>query len=214
MSRDAVVAALTAPDLSAVVDLVVWVEDGVAHAANHLGSVRLHRGRQPRGRWPGSIPWRARTRWRSCPTRREIAAAGPRVSTDNAYPYAAQRILSLFGDADRSPDLAVVHTPRHYFPDEGGHAGEHGSLDVIQSRAPLVLSGPGVAPARVRRRPRPAGRRRPRPWPCCPGCRRRTCVDAPGAAARRPGAHGIPRTAARRAAAQGRGHPLGRRALR
>ena len=45
----------------------------------------------------------------------------------------------------RSPDLAIVHTPRHYFPDEGGHHGEHGSLDVIQSRAPLVLAGAGVA---------------------------------------------------------------------
>ena len=78
------------------------------------------------------------------PYEAELAAAGPRVSTDNAYPYAAQRILSLFGDPDRSPDVAVVHTPRHWFPDEGGHAGEHGSLDVIQSRAPLVLSGPGV----------------------------------------------------------------------
>ena len=104
------------------------------------------------------------------PYEREIAAAGPRVSTDNAYPYAAQRILSLFADADRSPDVAVVHTPRHWFPDEGGHAGEHGSLDVIQSRAPLVMSGPGVRAARLRRRPRPPRRRRPRPWPCWPGC--------------------------------------------
>src|SRR6476646_2303467 len=57
---------------------------------------------------------------------------------------AAERILSLFDDATRSPDRAVVHTPRHYFPDEGGHHGEHGSLDVIQSRAPLVMSGAGV----------------------------------------------------------------------
>ena len=79
------------------------------------------------------------------PYEREIAAAGPRTSADNAYPYAAERILSLFADPTRSPDLAVVHTPRHYFPDEGGHHGEHGSLDVIQSRAPLVLAGAGVA---------------------------------------------------------------------
>ena len=79
------------------------------------------------------------------PYPREVASQGPRVSTDNAYPYAAERILSLFADPTRSPDLAVVHTPRHYFPNEGGHHGEHGSLDVVQSRAPLILSGAGVA---------------------------------------------------------------------
>ena len=145
MSRDAVVAALTVPELSAVVDLVVWVEDGVAHAANHLGVVRL----QVDGSHEvvvGVDPVASEDPMAFLPYEVEIAAAGPRVSTENAYPYAAQRILSLFGDVDRSPDVVVVHTPRHYFPDEGGHAGEHGSLDVIQSRAPLVMSGPGVAP--------------------------------------------------------------------
>jgi phosphonoacetate hydrolase len=144
MSRDAVVAALTAPDLSAVVDLVVWVDDGIAHAANHLGVVRLHVDGSHEVVF-GADPVASEDPMAFLPYEAEIAAAGPRVSTDNAYPYAAQRILSLFGDADRSPDVAVVHTPRHFFPDEGGHVGEHGSLDVIQSRAPLVLSGPGVA---------------------------------------------------------------------
>ncbi|MEI2714481.1 MAG: alkaline phosphatase family protein [Nocardioides sp.] len=37
-----------------------------------------------------------------------------------------------------------MHTPRHYFPEEHGHVGEHGSLDLIQSRAPFILSGVGV----------------------------------------------------------------------
>jgi hypothetical protein len=147
MSRDAVIAALCAPDLAAVVDLVLWVETGddgpVAHAANHLGRVRLH----PGGRHEvleGSDPVASEDPMAFLPYEREVAAEGPRVSTDNAYPYAAERVLSLFADADRSPDVAVVHTPRHWFPDEGGHRGEHGSLDVIQSRAPLLLSGAGV----------------------------------------------------------------------
>jgi len=70
----------------------------------------------------------------------------PRLSRDNAYPLAAERILSFFADPSRSPDVAVVHTPRHFFPTEGGHVGEHGSLDVIQSRAPLVLAGAGIRP--------------------------------------------------------------------
>jgi hypothetical protein len=151
MSREAVVTALSAPELAALVDLVLWVEpdeDGrpVAHAANHLGRVRLH----PGGRHEvleGTDPIASEDPMAFLPYDLEIDGEGPRVSTDNAYPYAAERILSLFGDADRSPDVAVVHTPRHYFPDEGGHHGEHGSLDVIQSRAPLVLSG-----ARVQRR--------------------------------------------------------------
>ena len=201
MSRDAVVAALTAPDLAAVVDLVVWVEEGVAHAANHLGVVRLHADGSHEV-VAGVDPVASEDPMAFLPYEVELAAAGPRVSTDNAYPYAAQRILSLFGDADRSPDVAVVHTPRHYFPDEGGHAGEHGSLDVIQSRAPLVMSGPGVAPlgfvddhARlvdvaptlaVLSRGAGGG-----------PARRRRC------GARRSGAHGIPRTAARRGSGAG-----------
>src|SRR6478672_3032586 len=143
MSREAVVAALTVPELAPVVDLVVWVEDGVAVAANHLGRVRLHLD----GRHEvvsGQDPVASTDPMAFLPYPAELAAPGPRVSTDNAYPYAARRILSAFADADRSPDLAVVHTPRHFFPDEGGHRGEHGSLDVIQSRAPLVMAGPGV----------------------------------------------------------------------
>ncbi|WP_177180240.1 alkaline phosphatase family protein [Pedococcus cremeus] len=150
-SRDAVIAALCAPDLAAMVDLVLWVEpdaDGtpVAHAANHLGRVRLHPGGKHEV-LAGADPVASEDPMAFLPYEREIAQEGPRVSTDNAYPYAAERILSLFAHAERSPDVAVVHTPRHYFPDEGGHHGEHGSLDVIQSRAPLVLSG-----ARVTRR--------------------------------------------------------------
>lgn len=143
MSRDAVIDALCAPDLAAIVDLVVWVDEDVAHAANHLGRVRLHRD----GRHEvlvGVDPVLSEDPMAFLPYEREVACPGPRVSTDNAYPYAAQRILSLFADRDRSPDLAVVHTPRHHFPDEGGHVGEHGSLDVIQSRAPLLLAGAGV----------------------------------------------------------------------
>lgn len=143
MSRDAVIAALCAPELAPVVDLVLWVEDGVAHAANHLGRVRLHLD----GRHEvlaGRDPVASEDPMAFLPYAREVERAGPRVSTDNAYPYAAQRVLSLFADPGRSPDVAVVHTPRHFFPDEGGHVGEHGSLDVIQSRAPLVLAGAGV----------------------------------------------------------------------
>jgi hypothetical protein len=64
---------------------------------------------------------------------------------DNAYPDAVRRLASAFADPTRSPDLYVVHTPQHYWPERGGHLGEHGSLDAGQSRAPLLLSGAGVS---------------------------------------------------------------------
>ena len=143
MSREAVVSALTAPELKDVVDLVLWVEEGAATAANHLGRVRLHVDGTHEV-LEGTDPVASEDPMAFLPYARELAAPSPSVSTDNAYPYAAQRVLSLFADPDRSPDVAVVHTPRHFFPDEGGHVGEHGSLDVVQSRAPLLLSGAGV----------------------------------------------------------------------
>ncbi len=62
----------------------------------------------------------------------------------NHYPFAAARLWSAFADADRAPDIAVVHTDAHHWPERGGHLGEHGSLGVLQSRAPLILAGPGV----------------------------------------------------------------------
>jgi hypothetical protein len=151
--RESVVTALTSPDLASIVDLVLWVEvdrqgppgDGlVAMAASHIGRVLLH----PDGRHQvleGLDPIASEDAMAFLPYDRECASPGPRVSWENAYPYAATRILSLFADPSRSPDIAVMHTPRHFFPEQGGHVGEHGSLDVIQSRAPLLLSGKGVA---------------------------------------------------------------------
>ncbi|HEX3004584.1 MAG TPA: alkaline phosphatase family protein, partial [Angustibacter sp.] len=146
--RERTVAALTAADLRHVVDLVAWCEGDadarVALVANHRGRVRLHAD----GRHEvveGADPVADEDPMAFLPYEREVADASP-PNERNAYPYAYDRLVSLFADATRSPDLAVVHTPGHFFPDEGGHHGEHGSLDVIQSRAPLILSGAGVEP--------------------------------------------------------------------
>jgi phosphonoacetate hydrolase len=145
--RESFVAALTAPELASIVDLVVWVEGDAdamtAMAASHVGRVRLH----PDGGHEvlaGLDPIASEDPMAFLPYERECASPGPVSSRENSYPYAASRILSLFADPVRSPDLAVMHSPGHFFPEQGGHVGEHGSLDVIQSRAPLLMSGRGV----------------------------------------------------------------------
>jgi len=141
------VTALTSADLASIVDVVAWVDDTtgvpVACVANHLGEARLAPGGGVEV-VSGVDPLGTQDPMAFLPYVDEVATPSPASSLDNAYPYAAERLLSFFADSARSPDLAVVHTPRHFFPEQGGHAGEHGSLDVIQSRAPLVLAGPGV----------------------------------------------------------------------
>ncbi len=56
-----------------------------------------------------------------------------------SHPYAYERIAQLF-DSPRAPDLIV--SPKAYA--YGIQPGQHGALDVVQSRAPLVFAGPGV----------------------------------------------------------------------
>ncbi len=118
-------------DLAHVVDLVAWRHDGADGAVTH--HVRAHRGhsvRHPDGTvevLDGVDP---------------VADQDP--ASDASHPYAWERLTDALADADRSPDLAVVHTGGHFWPERGGHPGEHGSLNAVQSRAPLLLSGCGV----------------------------------------------------------------------
>ncbi len=56
-----------------------------------------------------------------------------------SYPYAYERISQLF-DSPNAPDL-VVNSESYAF---GLQPGQHGNLDVVQSRSPLVFSGPGA----------------------------------------------------------------------
>jgi phosphonoacetate hydrolase len=57
------------------------------------------------------------------------------------YPLAMERIAQLF-DSPNAPDIAV--NPKSYA--FGRQPGQHGTLDVLQSRAPLVFVGPGIKP--------------------------------------------------------------------
>src|SRR5690606_11574002 len=77
----------------------------------------------------------------------EMAAAGNPEAVPQAfvplekvtYPFAYERISQLF-DSPNAPDLVVNSKSYAY----GRQPGQHGALDVVQSRSPLVFSGPGV----------------------------------------------------------------------
>jgi phosphonoacetate hydrolase len=138
--RERAVEVLCDPSLAEVVDLVAWPDgDGVV-VANAAGRARLSAAGDEvlHGRDPVAVqdPLAFGT------LAEELADRSP-PNGRNSYPHAFERLTSLFA-ADAAPDLAVVHTGRHHWPDKGGHMGEHGSLDVVQSRAPLLLSGTGV----------------------------------------------------------------------
>lgn len=137
------VEALTTPRLASIVDLVAYQDaDGVV-VANSGGAARLRVG-EPAQVLHGRNPVLDTDPMRFADYADETADPSP-PNERHAYPYAAERLASLFAEAARAPDVAVVHTARHFFPEQGGHAGEHGSLNAVQSRAPLLLSGPGVA---------------------------------------------------------------------
>ena len=112
-------------DLAHIVDVVAWREGADVHVADSTGHSRLAADGTTTV-LDGVDP---------------IADQDP--LSDSSYPFAAQRLHSLFSDP-RAPDLAVVHTGAHHWPERGGHLGEHGSLGALQSRGPLVLSGAGV----------------------------------------------------------------------
>ena len=143
--RAAAVAVLTGPDLAHIVDLVAWVEAGWLTVANAAGLARLPVA-TPDGPWEvlaGRNPVECQDPLHGVPRAAALADPSP-PNERNSYPLAGPRLLSVFADPSRSPDLVVVHTAGHYWPERGGHRGEHGSLDAGQSRAPLVLSGAGV----------------------------------------------------------------------
>jgi phosphonoacetate hydrolase len=126
--RDRALDVLLDPQLAHVVDLVSWSEKGLVHVADSAGHVVL--------RADGAVTVLA--------GRDPVGDQDPYADRPGCYPFAATRLRSLFDDP-RAPDLAVVHTGSHFWPERGGHLGEHGSLNAVQSRAPLVLSGAGVA---------------------------------------------------------------------
>jgi hypothetical protein len=64
--------------------------------------------------------------------------------TTQSYPHAHEHIAQIF-DHPAAPDIVCLHTPAHNWEDQGGERGEHGSLGIVQVRAPFVLAGAGVS---------------------------------------------------------------------
>jgi phosphonoacetate hydrolase len=138
--RDRALEVLLGDDLAEVVDLVFCARDGEVEAHSRDGSVAFTaagpswvKGRDPLARQEVEA---------FTPLAEELAERRP-TNARNHYPYAYSSVAQLFDDP-RAPDLAVVHTPAHNWEERGGHRGEHGSLDLVQSRAPLILAGAGV----------------------------------------------------------------------
>jgi phosphonoacetate hydrolase len=140
--RTAALQVLLDPALAEIVDLVAWREGADLIVANSTGRACAGAGGEFEvvdGRHP--IP--SQDPLHGVPLAAALDDPSP-PNARNSYPDAFRRLTSAFADPCRSPDLHVIHTPRHHWPERGGHLGEHGSLDAGQSRAPLVISGAGV----------------------------------------------------------------------
>ena len=161
--RERAVTVLTDPALAGIVDLVAWRDGDDLFVANASGRARTRFDGGPAADAAGEAGEAEErgdpTGWLTLAGRNPVgnedvlyaiplaaALADPSPPNErNAYPFAAARLAQAFVDPARAPDLVVVPTPRHFRPDYGGHLGEHGSLDAVQSRGPLILSGAGVS---------------------------------------------------------------------
>lgn len=141
---------LVDPALDDIVEMVLRPVDGAYEARAVDGRVRF--AREPEGNgWrfevkevEGRNPLGDQSVDRFAGLESELANRFP-PRTDNAYPFAYEQVAQLF-EARCAPDVCVLHTAAHNWEDHGGHRGEHGSLDVVQSRAPFVAAGKGVRP--------------------------------------------------------------------
>ncbi|MDQ1521357.1 MAG: phosphonoacetate hydrolase, partial [Actinomycetota bacterium] len=142
---DAALGVLLDGALEPIVDMVCTRRDGVYEALAHDGSVRFRR--DDRGGYEvvdveGLDPLADQSTDRFTPIAEELATPHPH-RRDNAYPFAYDQIAQLY-DSPAAPDLCVIHSAAHNWEDQGGHRGEHGSIGVVQARAPFVIAGRGV----------------------------------------------------------------------
>ena len=139
-------------------------------------------GHLPPDRRRRRLPLRACRRHRAAtrsPTRPPTGSSATRAERDarfpaataNAYPHAFDSIAQFFDAPSTRPTWSRC-TPSHHHVD--AHLGQHGSLGVVQARAPFIAAGAGIAALgpvdRVHpHRPRRTDRRRAaRPRPASP----------------------------------------------
>jgi predicted AlkP superfamily pyrophosphatase or phosphodiesterase len=130
--------------LEPIVDMVCTHRDGVYEARSHDGRVVFRRAGDgfERIAVEGHDPLADQSPAKFAPLADERAHPYPH-RRNNAYPFAYEQIAQLF-DAAAAPDLCVLHSAAHNWEDQGGHLGEHGSMGVVQARAPFVIAGKGV----------------------------------------------------------------------
>ena len=133
------------PTLGAIVDMVLWSpEPDVFEAASCEGSIRFRRD----GTHFEVVAVRGESPFADQAPDRFTGLAAEQANpfpdrAHNSYPFAFEQVAQLF-DHPAAPDACVVHSAAHNWQDQGGHIGEHGSLGVIQARAPFVIAGKGV----------------------------------------------------------------------
>jgi type I phosphodiesterase/nucleotide pyrophosphatase len=163
----AILALLADPEVRGQVDLVITCRDSLYEVWSERGMVRFRRARRD-----GIVAFEVVERIGENPIERQdhtpiascaeelAAASASGHATDDpnrafiepsqvSYPHAYERIAQLF-DSPNAPDLVL--SPRCYT--FGLQAGQHGALDVVQSRAPLAFAGPGVRPGLYATAPR------------------------------------------------------------
>lgn len=140
-ARDTAIAVLSSAGLASIVDLLAWREADTIHAQSHRGHVSFPIGGGTRTVHSGQDVLELQDPLAQTPLAAELADLRPIAPH---YPFAHERLASVLADPARSPDLIVIHTDAHFWPERGGHLGEHGNLGLLQSRAPLMVSGAGV----------------------------------------------------------------------
>ncbi|HEX6568672.1 MAG TPA: alkaline phosphatase family protein [Acidimicrobiales bacterium] len=152
--------ALLDPVLEPIVDIVLTTDDEGYEVRAVDGRVRFRRepagaASDPGGDGDDTRGWRfvdvlvegrnplGNTTTDRFPTLADELAARWPTRTEQSYPHAHEHIAQLF-DHPAAPDVVCLHTAAHNWEDQGGERGEHGSLGVVQVRAPFVLAGAGV----------------------------------------------------------------------
>lgn len=138
--------ALLDPDLEKIVEFVVTADDEAYEVQAVDGRVRFRRSADGSSyedvEVEGRNPLADTATDKFSPLADERAHPWP-TRTEQSYPHAHEQIAQLF-DHPAAPDAVCIHTAAHNWEDQGGERGEHGSLGVVQARAPFVLAGAGV----------------------------------------------------------------------